>query len=182
VLVNDMLTTIDNLIALLKETGGAHHQAFLASDGADPDWPIWYAEHLTPKLAERLDVDLTKGELVKLLLALEQEHAARGTDEAWVPFYARQIHERFVVEQKETLSLYHFDSCPFCRLVRTAIDELGANVELRDVMAEPKWRQELVAARGRGTVPVLRCESEGGRIRWMPESRDIIRHLRSRFG
>ena len=30
---------------LLRETGHAHHEAFAATDGADPDWPIWYAEY-----------------------------------------------------------------------------------------------------------------------------------------
>ena len=35
-----------NLVELLRETGHAHHAAFAATDGADPDWSIWYAEYL----------------------------------------------------------------------------------------------------------------------------------------
>ena len=29
----------NNLVGLLLETGRAHHAAFSATDGADPDWP-----------------------------------------------------------------------------------------------------------------------------------------------
>ena len=67
-------------------------------------------------------------------------------------------------------------------MVVAEIEALGAPVELRDIMQEPKWREELTAARGRSTVPVLRCESADGVVRWLPESRDIVRHLRKRFG
>ena len=34
----------DNIAGFLVQTGQAHHKAFEATDGADPDWPIWYAE------------------------------------------------------------------------------------------------------------------------------------------
>ena len=32
------------LIDLFAEAGPAHHRAYFAVDGADPDWPLWYAE------------------------------------------------------------------------------------------------------------------------------------------
>ncbi|MEM6992966.1 MAG: glutathione S-transferase N-terminal domain-containing protein, partial [Myxococcota bacterium] len=119
-------------------------------------------------------------EIVALLLSLAQEHAARGGETPWPRYYAELTVERYVAAQAEGLSLYHFQSCPFCRMVTRTIDELGISVELRDVMAEPKWRAELIAARGRATVPVLRCVSPNGAVRWMPESRDIIKYLRDR--
>ena len=31
---------------LLRETGEAHHQAYIETDGADPEWPLWYADYL----------------------------------------------------------------------------------------------------------------------------------------
>lgn len=74
------------------------------------------------------------------------------------------------------LALYHYDACPFCARVREAIAQVGAEVELRDVLVEPERRRELVAARGRGTVPVLRIEDEDG-VRWLGESDDIVRFL-----
>ncbi len=33
-----------NLVDLLRETGHAHHAAFAATDGADPDWSEYYAD------------------------------------------------------------------------------------------------------------------------------------------
>ena len=35
-----------NLVELLRETGRAHHAAFAATDGADPDWSEYYADEL----------------------------------------------------------------------------------------------------------------------------------------
>ena len=43
-----------NLADLFLETGHAHHAAFAATDGADPEWPIWYAEHLQAPLTKVL--------------------------------------------------------------------------------------------------------------------------------
>jgi len=80
---------------------------------------------------------------------------------------------------KPHLSLYHFVSCPYCALVRRAIDELGVDVELRDIHQDPERRRELVDATGRQTVPCLRIESEDGSVRFLPESRDIVDYLRA---
>lgn len=76
------------------------------------------------------------------------------------------------------LSLYHYDTCFYCRVVRDAIDELGMDVELRDVRADRQYREQLIAARGRKTVPVLRIELDRGDVQWMPESRYIVGYLR----
>ena len=74
------------------------------------------------------------------------------------------------------LSLYHYDSCWYCQKVRAAIGELGLDIELRDIRRDPGYRAELVEARGRQTVPVLRIEDESS-VKWMPESADIIEYL-----
>lgn len=79
------------------------------------------------------------------------------------------------------LSLYHFDSCPFCRRVRSAVDALGLDLELRDIQRDPDRLRELVDATGRQMVPVLRIEDESGGVEWMPESVDIIEYLQERF-
>jgi len=80
------------------------------------------------------------------------------------------------------LALYKYDSCGYCRWVLQTIRELGLEdrIELRDVLRDPGRRQELIEARGRGTVPVLRIESDGD-VDWMGESRDIIAWLKNRF-
>lgn len=80
----------------------------------------------------------------------------------------------------EALTLYHFDSCPYCERVRSAMARLGIDLPLRDIRKDPAYRDELVAATGRGQVPVLRIESEDGNVAWMPESLDIIAFLESR--
>lgn len=77
------------------------------------------------------------------------------------------------------LSLYHKPSCGYCAQVRLAAERLGIALELRDVREEPRWREELVAARGRARVPVLRIDHADGSTRWLPESLEIIRYLKS---
>lgn len=81
----------------------------------------------------------------------------------------------------EHLALYQYPSCPFCVRVRRVIEELGIEVEMRDIIQNPQHRQDLVAARGRQTVPVLRITSAEG-DRWMPESAEIVRWLVERYG
>ena len=76
------------------------------------------------------------------------------------------------------LALYHRPSCFYCRSVFQALEELNVPVELRHVGRDRSSLSELVAARGRRTVPVLRIEHGDGRVEWLPESRDIIAYLR----
>ena len=33
---------------LFRAAGQAHERAFAATNGEDPEWPVWYARHLTP--------------------------------------------------------------------------------------------------------------------------------------
>ena len=76
------------------------------------------------------------------------------------------------------LALYHFDYCPFCVDVRRVLARLSIEVELRNINQRPEFLAELVQAQGRRTVPVLRIE-EAGKVRWLPESLEIIDYLRS---
>ena len=85
------------------------------------------------------------------------------------------------IEKNDKLTLYHFDACPYCARVRTVIDELGLDVEQRDIREDPSQRDELVA-RGLQTVPVLRITAADGEEQWMPESQDIVDYLRREFG
>ena len=88
-----MLDRMDHtgLTALLQEAGGAHHQAFLSTDGGDPEWPLWYAGWLQTRLWDRAGRLPTRSELVRLLLEAEEAHAAADTDEGWPSFYATRI-------------------------------------------------------------------------------------------
>jgi len=175
-----MAKSIEELTQLFQETGKAHHEAFVATDGEDPDWAIWYANRLVEPIATLLDERRTRTELIVALVEASEEHQVRAPEEPWAEFYAKYFCDRFVCEPDEKLALYYSPTCPFCVRVLRVIEELGIDVELRDVWQDERHRADLVEARGRATVPVLRCTSEE-RDRWMPESADIVRYLRERF-
>ena len=171
------------LTELFTETAKAHHSAYAATDGADPDWPIWYAEYLQPRAAG-LGLEFTKSELVNCLMTAELERSTRAPDAPWPEYYADYFVERFAAAKApstDTLALYMTPYCPFCHRVQRAIERLGIDVELRDIFADSAHRDALVGARGRATVPVLRIATDEG-DRWMPESRDIIRYLDQTYG
>jgi glutaredoxin 2 len=75
------------------------------------------------------------------------------------------------------LALYHFEGCPYCSRVRSAMARLELDLELRDILANPAWKAELVQATGTQMVPCLRIEQPGGGVRWLHESLDIIHFL-----
>jgi glutaredoxin len=153
------------LVGLFREAGRAHHEAFAASGGDDPDWPIWYADYL---------------QLIYCLMNANFEHQARSPESDWSEYYADQLIERCAPSEtpaEDKLALYHFSGCPFCSMVRANIERLGVDVELRDIFEDARYRDELVEARGRATVPVLRITSPNGEERWVPESRDIVSYL-----
>jgi hypothetical protein len=88
-------TKQQRLTTLFLEAGEAHHRAFIEVDGADPDWPIWYAEYLRDRLAEILDAHFTKSELVYLLVSLDREVQRVAPGANWQSYYARVLLERY---------------------------------------------------------------------------------------
>ncbi len=87
---------VTQIAALFTETGGAHHEAYAATDGADPDWPIWYAGHLVDRLGPLLGATITKSELVYLVIAADRERAAQAPGASWPEYYARFFVARYV--------------------------------------------------------------------------------------
>jgi hypothetical protein len=85
----------EELAQLFREAGRAHHEAFIDKDGADPDWPIWYAEFLHHRLNEPLRDQFTKSELVCLLIDLDQEIRRQPPGADWATYYANVLLERF---------------------------------------------------------------------------------------
>ena len=75
--------TVDQLAALFEQTGEAHHEAFRESDGEDPEWPIWYADHLQDLLEPFLAAPLTLSRLVFCLIGADDEHRATESDTPW---------------------------------------------------------------------------------------------------
>ena len=99
------------LARLIAATGRAHHAAFSATDGVDPDWALWYAGHLQATLWDRLGGVPSRSELTYLLVGADRAYAAAGQsdqgglgDQAgqaaedrgdWPTFYARHIVANF---------------------------------------------------------------------------------------
>jgi glutaredoxin len=174
----------DNIAGLLTETAHAHHKAFESTDGADPDWPIWYADFSKDKFAEQFGLKFTRSKLVYCLMNADMEHKARAPEAEWSEFYANEIVEhcgRSETPDEDALTLYYSNGCPFCNLVRSAINQLGVDVELRNIFEKSEYRKQLIDVRGRATVPVLRITSPDGEDRWMPESRDIVDYLQETY-
>lgn len=80
--------------AFFRETGEAHHQAVAETGGADPEWPMWYAEYRRERRTTLLKAGLTKSELIHLLVAAGKEvWRAPGAD--WARYYAGFFVERY---------------------------------------------------------------------------------------
>lgn len=80
---------IDRLQGALASIGPAHHAAFVETDGADPEWPLWYARHAADQLREILDLpDLTESRLVWAFISAADDHESRDDEMPWPRFYA----------------------------------------------------------------------------------------------
>lgn len=86
---------IERIAGLLREAGRAHHQAFLATDGEDPTWPIWYAGYLQAPLGEVLGTALTRSEIAHALVEADRAYREQARAEDWPRFYARAFLRRY---------------------------------------------------------------------------------------
>lgn len=85
----------EKVAALFEKAGHAHHQAFIETDGEDPEWPLWYAEYLHERLLDLLDADITKSEVVYLLVRLSREQSRVASETPWNEYYADNFVEQF---------------------------------------------------------------------------------------
>ena len=79
------------LAELLMDTGQRHHDAFIATDGADPEWPLWYADYLSGRIDQYVDAEPTKSKIIQCLMNAADAHAAHGPNDPWPSFYANYI-------------------------------------------------------------------------------------------
>lgn len=77
------------LEGLFLEAGEAHHEAYIASDGADPEWPLWYADYLRERISPLLDASFTRSELVYLLIRVSSEQPLNAPGANWARYYAK---------------------------------------------------------------------------------------------
>lgn len=80
----------------------------------------------------------------------------------------------------DDLTLYHLPTCLFCWRVRFAAWRIGVSLPMKNLMLSPAAHSELVSEGGKMQVPCLRIE-EGGKVRWLYESADIITYLKKRI-
>lgn len=80
------------LAAMLREVGAAHYEAF-AVEGEDPEWPLWYADHLRENVVDVLDEDLTRSDIATLLSEAAAAHAG-ASERDWPEFYAEYLLDR----------------------------------------------------------------------------------------
>ena len=86
-------TKTQELAALLEKTGHAHHQAFIKSDGVDPEWALWYAKTLEKPLSSLLNMTFTQSRVVYELIRLEE--TADVTNKFWPAVYAEDLVEKY---------------------------------------------------------------------------------------
>jgi len=173
------------LSQLIRNCERAHRAAFASTGGEDPEWPLWYTEYLRQPLEQALDTGFHKCQLIYGLMNADFEHTARAPDTEWAEFLAAELIEHYAPSTTATtdrLSLYTAGGCPFCWSVIGVIERLGLEVGMCDIYANRLQRDELLEARGRTTVPVLKIESPDGTVRWMPESADNIHYLEHTYG
>ena len=173
------------LSELFRHAAQAHHEAFAATGGEDPEWPLWFTDYLMEPLGRALDTTFTKSHLIYCLMNADFDHQALEPDTDWVDFYATEFIEHYAPSETpatDELALYTMAGCPFCRRVDETIARLGLDIEMRDVRQARDRREELIEARGRATVPVLWIRSPDGEVRWMPESLDIVHYLEHMYG
>lgn len=87
---------IDELANLLNETAEAHHKAFAATEGVDPDWPIWYADYLLDKMRQVLKAKFTKSELIYLFVSADKRNGSAAPGAYWPRFYAKYFGNRYL--------------------------------------------------------------------------------------
>jgi len=73
------------------------------------------------------------------------------------------------------LSLYHYDSCPFCMMTKMELAKTKLGIEQRNIQQNSTYLNELISGGGKRQVPCLRIQRENGNVEWLYESRDIVR-------
>ncbi len=87
---------LEDVASLFIETNENHHKAFIETEGVDPEWPLWYADYLHGQLGELLHAELTKSEIIYLLLMLEKKRTAEAPGSNWPKYYANILADMYI--------------------------------------------------------------------------------------
>ena len=77
-----------NIVVLLEEAGKAHRAEFKTEIIEDPEWSLWFSEHMKDKLEVILNRHYTIGELVYLLTSAEKTHKKSFPEKDWLSYCA----------------------------------------------------------------------------------------------
>lgn len=72
-------------------------------------------------------------------------------------------------EMNQQLTLYYFPECPYCQKVLAYLQQSGKSVPMKNLRAEPQYREELKKIGGKTQVPCLVIDGKA-----LYESDDII--------
>mgnify|MGYP006061079991 CR=1 FL=1 len=97
------------------------------------------------------------------------------------PLVREAAQQKVVDESTASMSMYQFETCPFCVKVRRELKRHSLHIELRDAKNDAELKAELEREGGRHKVPCLRTDSPNGTAEWLYESADIIEHLKAKF-
>lgn len=86
---------LGELTVLFSKAGKAHQEAFVDAAGADPEWPLWYAEYLFDRLNKALDTSMTKSELCYLMVSADCERRTVAPGVDWHTYFARFFADRY---------------------------------------------------------------------------------------
>ena len=85
-----------------------------------------------------------------------------------------------MTEPAPRLELYNLQDCPYCKKVRTALDDLGLDYETHSVPQSRSDRTAVYEASGQYGVPVL--VDHDNDIEGLAESDDIVDYLYAEYG
>lgn len=76
----------------------------------------------------------------------------------------------------KTLTLYHFNGCPYCQRVKDFLNKEGIEVPMKDIHEKPAYLAELIKIGGKSQVPCLVIDG-----RALYESSDIIEWFKKTY-
>ena len=85
--------------------------------------------------------------------------------------------QKNIDESTAHLSLYQLPACPFCVKVRRAIKREGLKIKLCNINQSEVYRKELTEQGGKHKVPCLKIAEPGKDVKWLYESKDIVKYL-----
>lgn len=87
----------ETLANLFHQTAEDHHVAYRETDGVDPDWSIWYADHLREQGLEKLlDASILKSDLIYLLVMADKQQMTEAPGARWERYYADFFIKRYL--------------------------------------------------------------------------------------